>query len=93
MTNESSVSISADRELRFVDPKRVNTGDESALGDSHKPFEKIKQIHGSISHHKGAGTNLLRDTSSHPFPIQISLCYFVLNQISKIGPPFASQLS
>ena len=37
MRNDSSVSISADRELRFVDPKRVRTGGDDEFGESQTP--------------------------------------------------------
>lgn len=43
--NESSVSMWADRELRFVDPKRVRTGGDEELGDSHTPIENRSQVH------------------------------------------------
>jgi hypothetical protein len=34
---DNSVSMWADRELRFVEPNRVSMGSESAVGDSHMP--------------------------------------------------------
>ena len=36
-TNESSVSRSAERELRFVDPNRVRTGGAVGVGRTHMP--------------------------------------------------------
>lgn len=44
MRNESSVSICADRELRFVDPKRVRIGGDDELGDSHTPISSKRQV-------------------------------------------------
>lgn len=43
--NESSVSMWADRELRFVDPKRVRTGGDEKFGDSHTPIANRSQVH------------------------------------------------
>lgn len=43
--NESSVSMLADRELRFVDPKRVRTGRDEEFGDSHTPISNRSQVH------------------------------------------------
>lgn len=39
---DNSVSISADRELRFVDPNRVKIGEVESLGESHKPDYQVR---------------------------------------------------
>ena len=39
ITNESSVSKFADRELRFVEPNMVKKGGLSLEGDSHMPAQ------------------------------------------------------
>jgi len=62
---DSSVSISADRELRFVDPKRVKIGGVKAFGDSHKPSYEVRS--GSFRCHK---PHLSHDTSNLVFPIR-----------------------
>lgn len=40
MTKDNSVSICADRALRFVEPNRVSVGELSAVGESQMPLDE-----------------------------------------------------
>ena len=69
ITNDSSVSKWAERELRFVEPNIVRMGKSRCDGDNQMPEDFTKRR--EMTDSKRRAVHLLHDTSTHLFPIHL----------------------